>query len=62
MDKLLYYRNWSSTILRWWMDRLCVEMEDDANAQQIKTNLYQYYCFKLAPSISPQRFSSALFG
>ncbi len=27
MDKLLYYRNWSSTILKWWMDKLCVEME-----------------------------------
>lgn len=37
-------------------------MEDDENAQQIKTNLYQYYCFKLAPNISPQRSSSALFG
>ena len=39
MDKLLYYRNWSSTILRWWMDRLCVEMEDDENSQQIKTEI-----------------------
>ena len=62
MDKLLYYRNGSSTIQRWWIDRLCVEMEDDENAQQIKTNLYFFYCFRLAPSISPQRFSSALFG
>lgn len=39
MDKLLYYRNWSSTILKWWMDRLCVEMEDDENSQQIKTEI-----------------------
>lgn len=39
MDKLLYYRKGSSTIQRWWIDRLCVEWKMMKRTAD-KTNIY----------------------